>query len=474
MKFGVGRLGPFNLRRKNKKGSPVKRFPLKGEQMGHQSKFFSHCAEVIHNLQCDPKDVPHGLCNRDALIIAVASFKAASKIYAPLFVLSALVSKRLWDPRYVLTKLLPSIIRSSLFISAIGSLWCRFACFQRQMFGSHYRFIYFLSPFLSATVGILLEKPERRNELTIYVCQQAVEVLFRSFESRGWVRPIKHGMTLLFSLAFGLLVYFQKHDEKCLGTSTRGLLRVAVGAESRPDILELRIANLYALLKKKFTGNATIEEFPKDRWCSHRYSCKSFALVGFCRSFLLGLGIRLAFTLVPLLLTPSKLLKNPRKIFNSSLFALGTFLGILSGGHRALACLLRRIRNKEDGWNEFLGGFIAGLSFVLNGSTEVGMYVASKAAEAIFRNGVKEGIVKPLPHGEILLFALGTATMFWVSIWEPHNLRPSYFKFLVKASGYKYGTVCKAFAPVREEFGVPSPEVYYKWKEKVAPFLKNC
>src|SRR4051794_22805062 len=106
--------------------------------MTNQSKhIYDSCAPIIHGLK-GVAETPRGVCNWDGgLLIGWNAFFAASKIYGPLFILSALVSKKLLNPKFVLFKLLPSIVRSSLFIAVIGTLWVRLACLFRELFGAH-------------------------------------------------------------------------------------------------------------------------------------------------------------------------------------------------------------------------------------------------------------------------------------------------------------------------------------------------
>ncbi len=51
---------------------------------------------------------------------------------------------------------------------------------------------------------------------------------------------------------------------------------------------------------------------------------------------------------------------------------------------------------------------------------------------------VELGYMKPIKHGDSLLFALTAGILFYCSVLEPYTLRPSYFKFLRNASGGKY------------------------------------
>jgi len=438
-----------------------------------QSKhLFVSCAPIIHQLK-GVAETPRGHCNYDGIwLVGKNAFISASKIYGPLFIFSALVSKKLFDPKFVAFKLIPSICRSSLFIAVIGALWVRLTCLLREITGAHYRLNYFLSPLIASSIGLLIEKKERRNELTVYICQQAVEGVFRMGESRGLWKPIKHGLTFLFATALGLLLYYRQYEENVLSGSTKGLLNLCIGLESRPDFIEVKMSKLYNSLKTKIFG--PISEPPKHQLCHHSWSCRAYVLVGFMKSFSLGVLVRAALVILPLVMSPVKLLhalKKPKVL--SSIFKLGLFLGIMSGGSRAVTCSLRATRGKEDGLNQFLGGFIAGFAFLLNGSTEIAMYVASKAAESTFYHLVNCGWLKSLPYGEVVAFALSCGILFNNALYEPHNVRPSYIKFLTRASGGKYAAIAKCFKPIVEEYGVPNPAEYEKWNTKVKKFFEK-
>jgi len=116
----------------------------------------------------------------------------------------------------------------------------------------------------------------------------------------------------------------------------------------------------------------------------------------------------------------------------------------MSGGSRAIECSLRAIRGKEDGFNQLISGFLAGFSFLLNGSLEIAMYVGSKAGESLFYHLVNRGYLVSLPYGEVIAFALACGVMFSVSLYEPHNLRPSYLKFSYPSICWKICNHCQS------------------------------
>lgn len=294
---------------------------------------------------------------------------------------------------------------------------------------------------------------------------QAVEVVFRMLQMRGLVQPVRGGLTALFAISMAVLVPLHRaRAQHVLAGSTRGLLALAFGHEDTPDPLEANLSRVYAALPTR-SGPA---HHPT---CKHRHGCAAYALIGLVRSFLLGVGISSALSLLPVLFNPRKF--RARKLFNISILKLGVFLGCLNATARNIGCMLRWFRDKEDGLNHSIAGFLAGLCFVINASSEVGMYVASKTAESLFKIAVGKGLVRPLPHGELLTFGLGCSIMFYTSVWEPHVLRPSYFKFLHKASAGRYGIIVRNFAPIREEMGVAAPAIYAMWKEKTGKFFNK-
>jgi hypothetical protein len=67
-------------------------------------------------------------------------------------------------------------------------------------------------------------------------------------------------------------------------------------------------------------------------------------------------------------------------------------------------------------------------------STEVALYLSARAAESLFNALVARGYLKSYYYGDSFLFALSTAFMFYAFVWEPHNMRPSYYSFLMRVS----------------------------------------
>jgi hypothetical protein len=77
-------------------------------------------------------------------------------------------------------------------------MWIRMGCLELSIFKAHWKILYFFAPFFGALFGILLERPSRRRQPTIYVMSQAIETLWRMAASRGLVKPQRHGLGKIF------------------------------------------------------------------------------------------------------------------------------------------------------------------------------------------------------------------------------------------------------------------------------------
>uniref|UniRef100_A0A6B2L3R6 Transmembrane protein 135 N-terminal domain-containing protein n=1 Tax=Arcella intermedia TaxID=1963864 RepID=A0A6B2L3R6_9EUKA len=401
------------------------------------------------------------------------------KAYAPLFLLTTLIhTKFRINLKTLVLKTFPLLMRSSLFLGVVASVFPLLVCMNSKV-GNHSGPLYFLLPFISAFLGIIIEKPHRRRELAVYVANQAIELLYRMGTSRGFLPEIKNGREILFTVSFAILVYFHRHHRKVLANSVNQLLKVIVGVESEMDFLEERVSKIYFWYKNKFPRSLGFifsedeNTAPNTRKCKHSYGCKTYAVVGFLKAFLLGFFVKTSFVFLPaLLLGPHKILSNFSKLVSKvlvkSTLQFSLFWGIMSGGPRGTECFLRWIRGTDDGINSLLAGFVGGLSVVFFSSIDVAMYIASKAAESLFNELVERNVMKPVNHGEVLLFSLSTAALFYASAYEPHNLRRSYFSWLMKFSEGHWAHFYKAFTPVRLEAGVPDITAYNKWEKEFA------
>eukprot|EP01116_Phalansterium_solitarium_P009261 TRINITY_DN2332_c1_g1_i3.p2 TRINITY_DN2332_c1_g1~~TRINITY_DN2332_c1_g1_i3.p2 ORF type:complete len:467 (-),score=70.60 TRINITY_DN2332_c1_g1_i3:115-1455(-) len=401
-----------------------------------------------------------------------SGFVSSLQIYAPTLLASALLSGRITSARFWVTKLIPSVVRSSAMIGTFGFIWGDLACRLSKLSGRHTSLNYALVPFVASVVSLLVEQQKRRSEMTVFVWNNALDCAYRMLVSRKLLPPVKHGLTLLFAVGMAALHYFQKRDQSLLGSSECTFMSAIVGREGHPDAFDkivLRRSAAVAPLLSSPTGDERDEESyepkPKHRrLCLHEGSCVSYCAAGAARGAVIGFSVKCILVLAPMLMSGRI---DTVKLMRKSPAKFAAFLALLSAGTRGTQCWLRSVREVEDGWNQALSGFFGGLSFALCGSVEISMYLVSKAADVVYKFLKQKGFVTPIPGGQTLMFATGTSLLFWAMFWEPHNLRPSYITYLNTASSKTLCKLLQASHEVRmEHMSGPNLRRYLKWFDR--------
>jgi len=161
---------------------------------------------------------------------------------------------------------------------------------------------------------------------------------------------------------------------------------------------------------------------------------------GFARGFGIGLGAKGALAIVSTAF--SKRIYDPKQLmqagFGKPSIKFALFLGSFVGAWKGVNYFMQWLRGKDDGINSLIAGGVAGSSIAFSRSTELSMYFFSKAIEAIFCHGVDNGVVRTIPQGDVLVFILSSAIIFYCSVMEPYSLRPSMFQFLNRCGNGKY------------------------------------
>ncbi|XP_018105859.1 transmembrane protein 135-like isoform X2 [Xenopus laevis] len=356
------------------------------------------------------KSIPHSCyeightwnpsCFGSYLQITQGAMEEAFKIYAPLYLVAAILRRKNLD--YYIHKLLPELLQSTSFLTANGSLYIAFFCILRKLLG---RF-YFWTPGFGAALpasyaAILIERKSRRGLLTIYMANQATEALFRMGVTRGYIKPIRHGEVLLFCMTAALYMFFFRCRDGLKGFA-------------------------FSALKCKHG--------PRHRCCKHyEDNCISYCIKGFIRMFSIGYLIqcclRIPSTFRHLFTKPSRLLSL---FYNKENFQLGAFLGSFVSIYKGTSCFLRWVRNLDDELHALVAGFLAGISMMFYKSTSISMYLASKLVETMYFKGIEAGKCPYFPHADSVIYAVSTAVCFHAAVMEVQNLRPSYWKFLLR------------------------------------------
>ncbi|XP_070567441.1 uncharacterized protein [Ptychodera flava] len=313
---------------------------------------------------------------------------------------------------------------------------------------------FFWSTFLcsgipASAIAISLERKSRRGMLALYLSNLAVETIYNMLKSRGKIKALYNGEVLLFSIAMALYMYLFKMKDGLDKNSESALKFIFGSSELHPE----------SKLQDSNTNNAR-PQGPKGRLppamqqildvmmckngvkhecCQHKHGCIHYTLKGFFRNFVLGYGIQATIKFVSALFS---VFKQPKRLykafFNINNLNLGLFLGLFSSLFRAVCCLMRWLRNKDDSKHGLIAGFISAWSMVYYKSSSIALYVASKFAEVLWFKGVDSGKLPKWKYGDSVLYALATGLVLHVAVFEPHNLRPAYWTFLLKLTRNRF------------------------------------
>uniref|UniRef100_A0A3Q2PSQ0 Transmembrane protein 135 n=1 Tax=Fundulus heteroclitus TaxID=8078 RepID=A0A3Q2PSQ0_FUNHE len=376
------------------------------------------------------------------------------KLYFP--PIAAVLRRKKKD--YYLRRLLPEILWSTSFLTTNGSLFIVFFCILRKLLGGFYPWSSGFGAALPASyIAILLERKSRRGLLTIYMANLASETLFRMAVTRGLVKPIRHGESGKFEInlvlccrsndglkgfAFSALKFIigkeeiPTHSNTADPISTRPRQRTAAleteasqALAERPDH---RRTGLLAYTRKLL--ESICKHGPRHRCCKHyQDNCISYCVKGFVRMFSIGYLIQCCLK-VPsafrqMFSKPSRL---PSVFYNKENFQLGAFLGSFVSIYKGTSCLLRWVRNIDDELHALIAGFLAGVSMFFYKSTSITMYLFSKLVETMYFKGIEAGRFPYFPHADTVIYAVSTAICFHAAVMEVQNLRPSYWKFLLR------------------------------------------
>ncbi|XP_076607383.1 transmembrane protein 135 [Chaetodon auriga] len=447
--------------------------------MAALSKLPHNCYELGHTW--NPS------CAQSAVDVTRSALEVSFKIYAPLYLIAAVLRRRKKD--YYLKRLLPEILWSTSFLTANGGLYIFFFCILRKMLGGFYSWSAGFGSALPASyIAILLERKSRRGLLTIYMTNLASETLFRMAVTRGIVKPIKHGEVLLFCITASLYMFFFRSKDGLKGFAFSAL-KFIIGKEEIPThsvtaehtctkplerIAAIETEESQASRRKALITytrellESICKKGPRHRCCKHyQDNCISYCVKGFVRMFSIGYLIQCCLK-VPsafrqLFSKPSRL---PSLFYNKENFQLGAFLGSFVSIYKGTSCLLRWVRNIDDELHALIAGFLAGLSMFFYKSTTISMYLFTKLVETLYFKGIEAGRFPYFPHADTILYAISTAICFQAAVMEVQNLRPTYWKFLLRLTKGRFALMNRQLLDV---FGTQASRDFKGFMPKLDP-----
>lgn len=278
--------------------------------------------------------------------------------------------------------------------------------------------------FIASFLAILIERPSRRPSLAIYVTNVASETMYNMLVSRGIIKPLPHGQMLIFSLTMAALFRWY-HTTKDTKNFQYKILRTVLGDEE---------------LKPVTSKNPPSKRYwdMKHKLCPHSEGCFQYSFHVMLRRFVSGWGIHAC---ISLLLSLPKLAKKPSRLLpllkQSKHVKFGAFLATFTGLYRMILCALRWIRGVDNTNHSILAGLLAGTSVGFYPNSSVVYYLAWKTLETMYNEGVKAGLLPFIPGFSVLIYSLSTSILFHAGVLEPHHLKPSYWKFLMRITDKK-------------------------------------
>ncbi|EGG24119.1 transmembrane protein [Cavenderia fasciculata] len=179
-------------------------------------------ASKINNISCQQIHPWSTSCTQSAGSIWIKVFIAGLKLYGPLFLVPTLLFKRKGT--------LPEIIRSSTFLGTYAGVFSGSICLFRSLTTKDYKSIAALSGFFAGLFSILIERKNRRSELSLYCFNQTMEIMWKMAANRGFAFYIKHGEVLVFMIASSILFYFYQQEPESLRSNMNGLLKFFINS----------------------------------------------------------------------------------------------------------------------------------------------------------------------------------------------------------------------------------------------------
>uniref|UniRef100_A0A4W4FMB1 Transmembrane protein 135 n=1 Tax=Electrophorus electricus TaxID=8005 RepID=A0A4W4FMB1_ELEEL len=420
------------------------------------------------------KSIPHSCyeightwspsCILSTLQVTAGALEASFKIYAPLYLIAALLRRRKKD--YYKKRLIPEILQSTSFLTANGGLYIAFFCILRRLLGRFYSWSAGFGAALPASyIAILIERKSRLALTYFYsstaiICRCTFFFFFRC----------KDGLEGFAFSALKFIVGKEEiptHSYQELG-STSCSERAAPPASHTPEgVCASSRGRAIAALTRRLL-DSLCKHGPRHRCCKHHQdNCISYCVKGFIRMFSVGYLIQCCLkvpsTFRQVFTKPSRLLSL---LYNKENFQLGAFLGSFVSIYKGTSCLLRWVRNIDDELHALIAGFLAGTSMFFYKSTTISMYLFSKLVETMYFKGIEAGHFPYFPEADTVIYAISTAICFQAAVMEVQNLRPSYWKFLLRLTKGRFALMNRK---VLDVFGTEASRKFRDFTPKLDP-----
>lgn len=297
-----------------------------------------------------------------------------------------------------------------------------------------------------------MEDPNRQRELTVYTSSVAADSVFRMLVSRGWAKPIKHGRALVFIAGLAISSWLYSRNRTTPGTHTSSMRWIAGNRSAeRPVVFTPSIDRSLGIKQEEIKTDTQ-----KD---------VAYVLNGTIRGFSAGVGLRFMGMLLSRRFTAAA--------FKDKL-TFSTFLGLMVGLYRLVVVLTSKPGERMGTIPALLAGAVSGLSSFFSPSIELSMFAAAKTIDALIRPPPVDPNAPAAPNGAPprrgfrarmgdkstqlvkLTFAAVCALVYYCVVFENHNVRPSYMKFLQTTSANNLKQMPRISRHMMKELGTPN------------------
>ncbi|XP_054157368.1 transmembrane protein 135-like, partial [Oppia nitens] len=408
-------------------------------------------------------------CEDAAIDMTLTVFVEAVKLYTPLYLMSEVMRSRRhrsqkWSLQSVVTSVVSNTLRSSSFLGFTAMLMMTVFCNMRRFTGKfYYTLCAYLPVFLSSLFAILIEKRSRRAALAIYCANIASETLYRMLVNRNYIRPVPRGEVILFTVSISVILLIVRKYGYGKDAVSSGLKFILGAEESGNYVINHRCSNNIKISDKIksliLEMDSCVVRHPK---CKHTYnSCLLNTLWYSMRNFAIGWSAQLVLSVF----TKQKFLKLPITTFINGLtdkrnINFGLFLSTFTVVYKSMICLLHKTNSLPPEWYTIIASLCAGPTMLLSTSsmnTTITMYLLWKAIEMVYLLAVRNGLLGGVNQTVILLYAISTAQLAYVTILEPRAMRSSYLKFIDRITGQKLNSFNRS---VLDVFGTGASKGY--------------
>ncbi|KAI9030784.1 hypothetical protein CLU79DRAFT_731467 [Phycomyces nitens] len=165
-------------------------------------------------------------CLKSKLRLFLKEFPRAFWLFVPLNLVVVLVSRfglLTKEPLSVLQRLVKSSLRSALFLSLYMTAAFGVPCALRRIFRTEGRWIYAVSGLAAGSMS-MVEAKGRQLELGLYFLPRAMEALWQTMASRGYVGRVPFGEVVLFMGSMGTLMTLYQNDKSVVGSTYLGTM----------------------------------------------------------------------------------------------------------------------------------------------------------------------------------------------------------------------------------------------------------